>query len=44
MNKFCRFPTVTGDWAGINGDEPCPVGDENAGVAERELLRDTKIK
>jgi hypothetical protein len=24
------------------GDEPCPVGDEKAGVAERELLRDTK--
>jgi hypothetical protein len=41
MKTFCLLPTETGDWLAINGDDPCPVGDEKAGVAERELLSDT---
>lgn len=43
INTFCRLPTETGDWLGIKGDVPCPVGDENAGVADLELLRDTEM-
>jgi hypothetical protein len=42
MKTFCRFPTVIGDCVLISGDVPWPVGDENAGVAERELLKDTE--
>lgn len=37
---------VTGDWVVLaNGDEACPVGDENElhGVADRELLNDTNM-
>lgn len=41
MNKFWRFPTVTGDWFAFIGDDTWFVGDENDGVAERELLKDT---
>lgn len=40
MNTFWHDPTVIGDCI-INGDVPCPVGDENAGVAERELPNET---
>lgn len=42
MKTLCRLPIVTGDCATFVGELPCPVGDENAGVAERELLSDTK--
>lgn len=42
MKTFCRLPTETGDWFGINDGDPWPVGDEKAGVAERELLSDTR--
>lgn len=41
INTFWRLPTVSGDWLTTNGDDPWPVGDEKAGVAERELLSDT---
>lgn len=43
IKTFCLFPTVTGDWLGISGDDPWPVGDENAGVADLLLLSETKI-
>jgi hypothetical protein len=42
MKTFCRLPTVIGDCVLISGEVPWPVGDENAGVAERELLNDTE--
>lgn len=41
MNKFWRLPTVTGDWFAFIGDDTWFVGEENDGVAERELLRET---
>lgn len=44
MNTLWRFPTVTGDGTTFNGEVPCPVGDEKAGVADLELLSDTEKK
>lgn len=41
IKTFWQDPTVIGDWI-ITGDEPCPVGEEKAGVAERELPNDTE--
>lgn len=41
MKTFWRGPTVTGDRM-MDGDEAWPVGEENAGVADRELPSDTK--
>ena len=43
INKFCREPTVIGDCI-IDGDEACPVGEENAGVADLELPSETGQK
>lgn len=43
MKTFWQEPTVIGDCI-ISGEEPWPVGDENAGVAERELPRDTETR
>lgn len=40
MKTFWQDPTVIGDCI-ISGDVPGPVGDENAGVADRELPNDT---
>lgn len=40
INTFWRGPTVIGDCA-MDGDEAWPVGEENAGVADRELPRET---
>lgn len=44
IKTLCRLPTVTGDGATFNGELPWPVGDENAGVADLELLKDTEKK
>lgn len=42
MNMFCLLPTVSnGDWLTFIGDVPWLMGDENDGVADRELPRDT---
>lgn len=44
--RFCLGPTIIGEFAapGPGGDAPCTpiVGDENAGVAERELPSETE--
>jgi len=42
MNTLACDPTVTGDCI-THGEEPWPVGDENAGVADRDP-RETENK
>lgn len=34
---------MIGEWVTLSGGVPCPIGEENAGVADRELLKETEM-